>query len=412
VVCGVYDGETATPGQPYPATHLSSTVRWNRGVVSSTPTKKSKNRRKSKRQTKRKSNRQRNHVGVKHSNTSVRQSLGSQIGAGIGNWAEKSIRSLFGSGDYGEEHAKSGLEVEANSIVQPMTAAQVPIFSTPEHLHGAVRVAHREYIGDIATGEFLGSDWSATYPITPRNPQLFPWLSVIAQNFQQWVPCGIVVEFVSTCGNAFSGASAALGDVNMAVEYDIEAPPYLNKNQMLNAFYSVSAATSQNLMMAVECAPEDQVVSNYFLQEPGRTPFYDARLNVLGDLRIRNTGSQSVYTAGQLWVTYEIILLKPRVYQPPLTVEARFSGHQLALLEMESAILGRPLTAENMATLTALPKPQEEKKREPTVLDVLSNLTAEGVFEDGYLVDHNADHHLRSSPINIPSPPASVSRYR
>lgn len=120
--------------------------------------------------------------GARHST-----GIGAKIGAGLGNWAEKGIRSLFGSGDYHEEHAKSGLDVEANSIVQPMTAAQVPEFSTPESLHGAVRVAHREYIGDISTGVAGGSDFFRTYQITPLNPQLFPWLSVMAQNFQQWI---------------------------------------------------------------------------------------------------------------------------------------------------------------------------------------------------------------------------------
>lgn len=335
--------------------------------------------------------------GARHST-----GIGAQIGAGLGNWAEKGIRSLFGSGDYAEEHAKSGLDVEANSLVKPMTASQVPIFSTPEHLHGAVRVAHREYIGDLETGAL--TDTTYEYQITPLNSQLFPWLSIMSQNFQQWIAMGIVVEFVSTAGNAFSGASAALGDVNMVCEYDIEAPPLTTKQQMLNSFYATSAATSQNLMMAVECAPEDSVVTNRFLQQPGLSQYYDARLNALGNLYIRNTGSQSKYICGQLWVTYEIILLKPRVYVAPV-VKSRFTGSQLVAISTVASMEGNPLSQRVIAELAAMPASEEEKEKAPTVDDVYQHLIAEGYIPQEGAAD-------ASPPLDLQQPVSTDGRLR
>ena len=332
--------------------------------------------------------------GARHSS-----GIGATIGAGLGNWAEKGIRSLFGSGDYSEEHAKSGLSVEANSIVQPMTASQVPMFSTPEHLHGAVRVAHREYVQDIDTG-IPGADYTVGYQINPMNRTLFPWLSTLAQNYQQWVACGIVFEFVSTAGNAFSGASAALGDVSMVCEYDLEAAPITTKRDMLNSFYATSAATSQNLMMAVECAPDDSVTTVRFLQQPGLTLFYDNRLNALGNLYIRNTGSQSVYTAGQLWVTYEIILMKPRMFAEQ-AVRKRYTGSQLARLQDYATNAGNPLTNEQLAYLGALPESDEEKEHQPTVSDVYDNLFPNQGENESLPPQFVMD---RTPPVKIPSP--------
>jgi hypothetical protein len=363
--------------------------------LKSKPPRKKKAMRKSKPQQQARKPKSANH-GARHS-----AGIGSTIGAGLGSWAEKGIRALIGSGDYAEEHAASGLDVEANSIVQPMTASQVPIFSTPEHLHGAVRVAHREYIGDIISGD-SASDSVGSFQITPMNPQLFPWLSTIAQNFQQWTPCGIVFEFVSTAGNAVSGTAAPLGDVNFVCSYDIEAPPLTTKAQMLNSFYATSACTTQNLMMAVECAPDDQVVSNYYCQQPGFSPYYDARLNVLGDFLYRNTGSLSKYTVGQLWVTYEIVLLKPRVFVPPSLSNSRFTQRQISMLSEAAMERGTPLSPDQVLMLTKVQNNSEEKDTGPSVMDELELIIAEGL-----LVSDTPQSPLRprppsSQPIDIP----------
>jgi len=234
--------------------------------------------------------------------------LGSQLGGALGGWAQKGISALIGRGDYKEEHAASGLDIDSNSIVKPMTASQVPIFSTPDKLHGAVRVQHREYIRDIDTN----SAFTQQLRINPNNPALFPWLSTMAINFEQWLPMGIVFEFVSTAGNAFSGGAANLGDISMATQYDLIAPPFFTKSQILNHFYATSAATSQDLMHAIECAPGDTPCLPRYIDHGSVTTF-DPRLNDLGIFNWLTEGSQSTYTAGQLWVTYEIILLKPRL---------------------------------------------------------------------------------------------------
>lgn len=319
------------------------------------PNKPRKSRRKGKRRKTKsgtKASRGNGSTPSKRSSPSMGQSIGSLLGGAIGNWAGKGLRSLVGRGDYSEEHAASGLDVEANSIVQPMSAAQVPIFSTPEHLHGAVRVQHREYITDISTGIALGN--LIALRINPSNLSLFPWLYSISKNFEQWLPMGIVFEFVSTAGNAFSGGAANLGDVNMATLYDVAAEPLNTKNEILNHFYSTSAATSQNLMHAIECAPGDTPCMPRYITHPNASGIpTDPRLQDLGILYIFTNGSQSVYTAGQLWVTYDIILLKPRLGSAILDKQpAYYTALELCLMSEMAVARGTPLSPEQERKLS------------------------------------------------------------
>lgn len=326
----------------------------------------------------------------KRSAPSMGQSIGSMLGGAIGNWAGKGIRSLIGRGDYSEEHASSGLDVEANSIVQPMTASQVPIFSTPEHLHGAVRVQHREYIGDLDTGIALGNLISRR--INPSNASLFPWLYSMSKNFEQWLPMGIVFEFVSTAGNAFSGGAANLGDVNMATLYDVAAAPLNTKSEILNHFYSTSAATSQNLMHAVECAPGDTPCLPRYITHPNPlTTTRDSRLEDLGVLYILTTGSQSVYTAGQVWVTYDIVLLKPRLGTAFVTDPPYYNAIELCLMSEMADARGTPLTKAQqvqLATRTGVRPDEEENVLEKALADLslVTPAPAEEKSSSGWLL--------------------------
>ena len=274
------------------------------------------------------------------------------LGGAIGDFAGKMFKPLTGHGDYSE----SGLDTSANSLVEPMTASQVPLFDSPEHLHGAVRVRHREYFRKVFTSSDDAFDY---FRINPANTTMFPWLSTLALNFEQWIPTGMVFEFVSTCGNAFAANNAALGDVSMATLYDIEAPALTDRSEVLNHFYSTSAATSQNLMHAIECAPGDTPCMPRYIQAPLAG---DERLNDLGVLTVMTGGSQALYTAGQLWVTYEIILLKPRLQGLiGSNCVPKYTARTLARLAEEHPDLPKKFISQ-LATETVPVKEQSEEK--------------------------------------------------
>lgn len=267
--------------------------------------------------------RNRNRTRTKGQAQKSRSGIGENVGAAIGNWAESGLRSLFGSGDYAEEfeHA-GGFDVEENSIVKPTSAANVPLLNTPDvSKDGQLRVKHREYLGDISTGTPAdpGGAVNGIYPLCPQDQRTFPWLSTIAGNFEQWIPHGIVFEFVSTCGNAVSSTNAALGSVSIATQYNIYSENFQDKSQLLNHYFAVSCKTADNLMHAVECNPEEVQVPifNTFANATAFPTNGDDRLYYLGGTTVWRQGSQATYTAGELWITYDISLCKPRILRPP-----------------------------------------------------------------------------------------------
>lgn len=299
--------------------------------------------------------------------------IGRSIGSALGNFAERGIRSLFGSGDYSVEARTAGYETAANSMIEPVTAEQVPLFSESSKHHGAVTVRHREYIQDLFSGTSV-LPTAQEFIITPTNVDTFPWLSTIAQNFEQWIPLGIVFEFVSTAGSAINGTSAALGDVNFATQYNSAAPLFLNKSQLLNHFYSSSAATNANLMHAVECAPDDTPIMPRYLDRDNFVIPTDPRLDALGVFQYIGTGSPAAYFCGQLWITYEIVLLKPRLSLP--APPPRFTGQQVVWIAKQAEDAGQPLTFAEKVQLSLMASTSEahEQKEAMAILTALELL--------------------------------------
>lgn len=253
------------------------------------------------------------------------------------------MRSLFGSGDYAEEFkAAPGFDVNDNSIVKPTSAANVPLLNSENvGKDGYMRVKHREYIGDLVAGTTVDppNGYYGTFryfSITPQNPALFPWLSTIAGNFEQWIPHGIVFEFISTCGNAVSSTNAALGSLSMATQYNSLSGVFKNKTEMLNHYFAVSGKTADNLMHAIECNPEEVQVPIYNTFDNNAKPISgDDRLYTLGRLEALAVGSQSAYTIGELWITYDISLLKPRIKRTFLGGDIEPNGAELAEAELK-----------------------------------------------------------------------------
>lgn len=322
--------------------------------------------------------------------------VGSSIGSVLGNFAERGIRSLFGSGDYSVEAKTAGYETAANSMIEPVTSEQVPMFADTSKHHGAITVRHREYIQDIFSGTSVVPT-AQEFIISPTNRDTFPWLSTIAQNFEQWIPLGIVFEFVSTAGSAVNGTSAALGDVNFATQYNSAAPLFINKSQLLNHFYSSSAATNANLMHAVECAPDDTPIMPRYLDRDDFSTPTDPRLDALGIFQYINTGSPGAYNCGQLWITYEIALLKPRLTLP--TPSPRFSGHQVVWIAKQAEVCGKPLGFADKVRLSLMSSDAEEHEEK----EAMALLASLGLSDHPVLAPGGSDTlPLRDAAVLVP----------
>jgi len=219
--------------------------------------------------------------------------IGSALGGALGAVGGRLFKSITGFGSY---------QVKENSLLYQDRI--VPSFG-----EDSIRVRKREYICEInATTAFLNS----SFPIQPGLNDVFPWLSAIANNYEQYRFNGLLFQFVSTSSDAIaSSTNLGLGQVVLATDYNAADAPYVNLPQMLGAMFSTSAKPSENILHAIECAPTDQAQKLYYIRSGDVPANADIRLYDMGNFQLATENMQSDYGGmGQLWVTYDITFCK------------------------------------------------------------------------------------------------------
>lgn len=224
--------------------------------------------------------------------------LGSMFGVpyakGVGKWLGSGIGQIFGSGDY----QIVGNVPQYNILMND----QIPKFSTTS---ASNLISHREYLGDIfGTAGFNNT----LYPLNPGMSNTFPWLSTIAQNFQQYKFHGVMFEFRPLITDFVT--NGAPGVVIMATNYNSDLAAYTSKQEMENSEYAVSVKPTRELLHGIECAMTQTSVSQLYVRTGAPATGQDLRLYDLGAFQFASQ-SNPVQNLGELWVTYSVELFKP-----------------------------------------------------------------------------------------------------
>jgi hypothetical protein len=262
-----------------------------------------------------------------HNSQSVGASIGSSIGSFLGNAAEDVLKTFIGFGDY-DTVAASGAEnregsvapvpypVVSNSLLgrNHHLSPQIPMMSTSMP-QGMTRVTHREFIADINMTDI---PYAYHIRIHPSLISSFPWLSNVAFNYQEYKWLGLVYEFRSTAANAVA-INPGLGSVTLATQYDAGAPDYPNKQAALSSLFATSCKPSDSMVHPIECDPESLVKPWFYMHTDGSGTMSKSRMQDMGFLNLITEGAQDPYNgAGELWVTYDILLQKPSVPTTPV----------------------------------------------------------------------------------------------
>lgn len=213
---------------------------------------------------------------------------------------------ILGQGDY---------TLSRNSIVEDMTASTVPVMHSSKE---SVRIRHREFLGDVYSPATASAFSLATYAINPGVTGTFPFLSTIAQQFQQYRFQGLAFEFKSTSALAMaSGTNLAMGTVMMAAQYRANAPLFTNKLVLMNEMWSVDGRPSDCFMLPIECAPSESSLDVLYVRTGSlATANDDLKFYDLARLSLAMTGiSATSQILGELWVTYDVELFKPQALE-------------------------------------------------------------------------------------------------
>nr|WPR18156.1 MAG: capsid protein [Chemarfal virus 149] len=239
------------------------------------------------------------------------RTLGSLVGQGeLGSIAGSTLAKMFGHGDY---------TVKTNTLMNSLSGPTLPKFSSNNR---GTRIVEREFLGDVFSGPVLASGSTTfdrkSYSLNPTDSSTFPWLSKIANQFDQWEPHGIVFEFVST-SSEYNGLAQSLGAVVMATDYDPYDPAFAEKVEMENSDYACSTKPSCNLIHGIECDPTERPTKILYTQSSN--PSMPLTSITLGNFQIATQGlSNTGVTLGELWVSYDITFYKKQLTEEAVTL--------------------------------------------------------------------------------------------
>lgn len=221
--------------------------------------------------------------------------FGAPWAKGVGKWLGSGIGQIFGSGDY----TMVGPQPEYNVLTN---GNQIPKFNTGTQTN---IVCHREYLGDIEGGSAFNL---RDYPLNPGMARTFPWLSTIAQNYQEYRFHGIIFEFRPLITDFVT--SGAPGVVIMSTNYNADAKLYSNKQEMENSEYAISCKPTRDLIHGIECATNQTILPHRYIRTGSVPAGQDLRLYDYGNFQFASQ-SNPTQTLGELWVSYAVEFFKP-----------------------------------------------------------------------------------------------------
>lgn len=226
--------------------------------------------------------------------------LGSKLGEYVGGAAQGLVRQFTGYGDY-KIKANALMPGESGTIVNP-------------NVHGGQVFRGTEYLGDIISGA-PGSFTLQSFDINAALEKTFPKLAQCMANYDQYVVEGMFFEFRSMSADALNSTNTALGQVVMACNYNVLSPNFSTKQAMEEYDGGISIKPAESCKFFIECSRSESPLDVLYTRSALVPTGADQRMYDLGNFQIATNGLQGTnVNVGELWVTYQIAGLKPKLF--------------------------------------------------------------------------------------------------
>lgn len=235
----------------------------------------------------------------------LRGSVGAGIGGNIGNLVSRGLEQrIMGSGAY-----------KTNQLFRG-SSDKPPRFTSRKDETGALTITNREYVGDIYANAVGVSFSNTAYYLNPGLQSVFPWLSQIASNYEEYDFKQLMFSYRSVTSDIGASVSGQIGTIAMATQHNPTQAKFTDKNVMLQYDGAMSTRTTDNLVHGIECAKSKNAgsarkfVRLFTLSAAEDLKDYDhGILNVA----VANTPQgMANYLIGELWVSYTVTLRKPK----------------------------------------------------------------------------------------------------
>lgn len=226
----------------------------------------------------------------------------------------KRIGRYFGMGAYSTGGAH-GPGVVYNQLVNPGSHPyqnhSAVMHSSPGE-EGVITIENKEFIQDI-NSPALTTTFATLFSsaVNPGLQQCFPWLSQIAQFYDEYEFEQLVFEFRSL---VTEGNSTAGGSVIMAAQYNVLNSLFISKQTMENYDYAVSGKVTECQTLGVECHPDKRNFEQLFVRTGSVPTNADQKTYDHALFQLSVAGSPAgVVGLGELWVHYRLKLKKTKL---------------------------------------------------------------------------------------------------
>lgn len=180
-----------------------------------------------------------------------------------------------------------------------------------------VILSRREYVSEIY-GPASGSFSIQSFPLNPGLEGTFPWLSQIAQNYDEYDLLQCIFTFKSTTSESSNTVNGQVGTIIMATAYNASSPNFTDKVTMLQYEFSNSTRLTESLQHGIECDPSKLSGSRgEYIRNNPVVIGQDLKTYDHGKFQLAVANCASTYfnqSLGELWVSYTVRLRKAKFY--------------------------------------------------------------------------------------------------
>lgn len=182
---------------------------------------------------------------------------------------------------------------------------------------GALCISNKEYVSEIYGNPSSTLFSNNGYSLNPGLESVFPWLSQLAMNYEEYEFQQVIFEYRSLVQDVNSN-NGQVGSIIMATNYNPNSKNFADKAVMQAYAHANSFKSTDNGVHGVECDPAKlsgpvgrYVRTNPTLVGEDLKSFDHAKFQIA----IHNTPSSMANQAiGELWVTYKVVLRKPKLF--------------------------------------------------------------------------------------------------
>jgi len=233
------------------------------------------------------------------------------IGAGLlgaGSYRDPNIMSSITNGNFG--NFDNDLSLQTNSLINNDNPTRMMQQGNDET--NSITITNSEYIGDILPTA-TGFQTQYFLNINPGLVSSFPWLSNIAQFYEEYEFHQLVFTFKSM---VTEGNSTASGTVLMCTQYNPSNAAFTSKQVMENYDYANSAKVTSDIQHGIECDINKRAGNQFeYVRTGPLSPNQDLKTYDLATFQLATTGATANLSLGELWVSYKIKLLKSKIPQ-------------------------------------------------------------------------------------------------